>query len=199
MPNITLKGVPVKVYRELKRRAAAGRRSLNSEAILRLEESLARPGDAAADGSLDLSDAISVLTTLFLGGNTFPCGQDSTSPGNLALLDWQPDGAIDITKADIIVSAGRGVGDPGKLPVIEACAKALGGLMGCSRPLVDQGWLPRERAFRSSSALRSATVGKPSSSRIPSGARAVNTSCRSGRVWIRIASSTPAMRLTRAE
>jgi hypothetical protein len=49
MPNITLKGVPVKVYRELKRRAAAGRRSLNSEAILRLEESLARPGDAAAD------------------------------------------------------------------------------------------------------------------------------------------------------
>ena len=52
---------------------------------------------------------------------------------------------IDITKADIIVSAGRGVGDPGKLPIIEACAKALGGLMGCSRPLVDQGWLPRER------------------------------------------------------
>ena len=29
--------------------------------------------------------------------------------------------------------------------MIEACAKALGGLMGCSRPLVDQGWLPRER------------------------------------------------------
>jgi electron transfer flavoprotein alpha subunit len=52
---------------------------------------------------------------------------------------------IDITKAEIIVSVGRGIGDPAKLPMIEECAKALGGLMGCSRPLVDQGWLPRDR------------------------------------------------------
>jgi electron transfer flavoprotein alpha subunit len=57
----------------------------------------------------------------------------------------EPVSDVDITKADIIVSAGRGLGDPAKLGLIDECAKALGGMMGCSRPLVDQGWLPRER------------------------------------------------------
>lgn len=65
--------------------------------------------------------------------------------GEVLQLIEEPISDIDITKAEIIVSAGRGVGDPAKLPIIDACAKALGGLMGCSRPLVDQGWLPRER------------------------------------------------------
>ena len=49
MPNITLKGVPVKLYRELKRRAAAERRSLNGEAIRLLEASVAVPDDPARD------------------------------------------------------------------------------------------------------------------------------------------------------
>lgn len=57
----------------------------------------------------------------------------------------EPASDIDITKADIIVSVGRGIGDREKLPIIEDLARALGGLMGCSRPLIDQGWLPRER------------------------------------------------------
>ncbi len=65
--------------------------------------------------------------------------------GEIVQFIEEPIGDVDIAKADIIVSAGRGVGDASKLPMIEACAKALGGLMGCSRPLVDQGWLPRER------------------------------------------------------
>jgi electron transfer flavoprotein alpha subunit len=56
-----------------------------------------------------------------------------------------PVGAFDITKADIVVSAGRGIGAPEKLGLIEDLAASLGGLMGCSRPLVDQGWLPKER------------------------------------------------------
>ena len=65
--------------------------------------------------------------------------------GEIRQLIEDPVSDVDITKADIIVSGGRGVGDPSKLNVIEDCAKALGGMMGCSRPLVDQGWLPRER------------------------------------------------------
>ena len=65
--------------------------------------------------------------------------------GEILQLIEDPVSDVDITKADIIVSGGRGVGDPSKLNVIEECAKALGGMMGCSRPLVDQGWLPRER------------------------------------------------------
>lgn len=49
---------------------------------------------------------------------------------------------IDLTKASVIVSGGRGVGDPEKFPeVIQPLADALGGAMGASRPVVDAGWL----------------------------------------------------------
>ncbi len=50
---------------------------------------------------------------------------------------------VDLSKASIIVSGGRGVGKPEKFPeIIEPLAKALGGAMGASRPVVDAGWLP---------------------------------------------------------
>lgn len=49
MPTITLKGVPLKLYRELKKRATAERRSLNAETIRRLEESVAVLNDPARD------------------------------------------------------------------------------------------------------------------------------------------------------
>jgi hypothetical protein len=49
MPNITLKGVPLKLYRELKRQADVERRSLNREVIRRLEESVAVRPDPAGD------------------------------------------------------------------------------------------------------------------------------------------------------
>lgn len=49
---------------------------------------------------------------------------------------------IDLTKASIIVSGGRGVGAPEKFAeVIQPLADALGGAMGASRPVVDAGWL----------------------------------------------------------
>jgi electron transfer flavoprotein alpha subunit len=49
---------------------------------------------------------------------------------------------VDLTKADVIVSGGRGVGSAEKFPeVIQPLADALGGAMGASRPVVDAGWL----------------------------------------------------------
>jgi electron transfer flavoprotein alpha subunit len=60
-------------------------------------------------------------------------------------------GGVDLTKADIIVSGGRGVGDPEKFPeVIQPLADVLGGAMGASRPVVDAGWLPHEYQVGSS-------------------------------------------------
>ncbi|MBI4585137.1 MAG: hypothetical protein HY717_14085 [Planctomycetes bacterium] len=57
------------------------------------------PGDCNQDGAADLSDAICLFGTLFLGDPArFPCG-DGT-PGheaNRSLLDWQPDGQVDIS------------------------------------------------------------------------------------------------------
>jgi electron transfer flavoprotein alpha subunit len=58
---------------------------------------------------------------------------------------------VDLTKADVIVSGGRGVGDPEKFTeVIQPLADALGGAMGASRPVVDAGWLPHEYQIGSS-------------------------------------------------
>ncbi len=58
---------------------------------------------------------------------------------------------IDLTKADVVVSGGRGVGNPEKFPeVILPLADALGGAMGASRPVVDAGWLPHNYQVGSS-------------------------------------------------
>jgi electron transfer flavoprotein alpha subunit len=52
---------------------------------------------------------------------------------------------IDLSSADIIVSAGRGIQKKENLAVIEEFAKAIGGVVGASRPLTDMDWLPKTR------------------------------------------------------
>ena len=54
-------------------------------------------------------------------------------------------GGIDLSKAGVIVSAGRGIGKPENLGIIEAFAKALKGEYGASRPVVDSGWADHTR------------------------------------------------------
>jgi len=51
----------------------------------------------------------------------------------------------DITQAEIIVSVGQGIGGPEHIPMIEEVAKSLGGVIACSRPVVDRNWLPKDR------------------------------------------------------
>jgi len=57
---------------------------------------------------------------------------------------------IDLTKADIILAVGRGVGGADKMGPVEELAKALGAEIGASRPVIDNGWLPRDRQIGSS-------------------------------------------------
>jgi electron transfer flavoprotein alpha subunit len=52
---------------------------------------------------------------------------------------------IDIAAADVVVSAGRGIQKKENLPLVENLAKALGGVVGASRPLTDMEWLPKTR------------------------------------------------------
>ena len=54
-----------------------------------------------------------------------------------------PEGDVDITKAEIIVAVGRGIGDEANIPMIRELADALGGSIACSRPVSDLGWLPK--------------------------------------------------------
>ena len=54
-------------------------------------------------------------------------------------------GGIDITKSDVLIGVGRGVGDKEKVALLGSLAEALGGCLAATRPVVDMGWLPREQ------------------------------------------------------
>lgn len=62
---------------------------------------------------------------------------------NVTFIGYEPAEAkdVDLGKAEIIVTAGRGVGKKENIPVIQSLAKALGGELGASRPVVDAGWV----------------------------------------------------------
>lgn len=52
---------------------------------------------------------------------------------------------IDLTKADFLLSVGRGVGDEDSIPQFEELAEKLGATLSVSRPIVDAGWMPSAR------------------------------------------------------
>jgi len=97
------------------------------------------------------------VVTLQAGAFTPPNGDVAGTP-NLVKLDASPNGdiqflgyeaaeatGVDLTKAEVIVSAGRGIGKPENLAMIEALAKALKGEYGASRPVVDAEWAEHSR------------------------------------------------------
>ena len=54
-------------------------------------------------------------------------------------------GDVDITEADVLVSVGRGIEEEDNIPLIEELADTLGATLSSSRPIVDNGWLPKNR------------------------------------------------------
>ena len=54
-------------------------------------------------------------------------------------------GDIDITEADVLVSVGRGINEEDNIPLVEELADTLGATLSSSRPIVDNGWLPKNR------------------------------------------------------
>lgn len=67
-------------------------------------------------------------------GRTVFCGYEAAQ-----------EGGVDLSKAEVIVSAGRGVGKSDNVGLIINLAKALGGEYGASRPVVDSEWVPHDR------------------------------------------------------
>lgn len=73
------------------------------------------------------------------------------APGREVLgVEQAASGQVDLTKAEIIVAVGRGVGGADKLGPAQELATLLRAEIGASRPVIDNGWLPRERQIGSS-------------------------------------------------
>ena len=84
-----------------------------------------------------------------------------TGGAEVAAFDFEPDedairsdvkgfeeiaaGDVDIAEADVLVSVGRGIGEEENLELVERLADALGATLSASRPVVDNGWLPKNR------------------------------------------------------
>ena len=66
--------------------------------------------------------------------------------GALEFVGYEPaeEKGVDLAKADVIVSAGRGIGKKENVTIIAALAKALGGELGASRPVVDAEWVAHD-------------------------------------------------------
>lgn len=64
---------------------------------------------------------------------------------SLEFIGYEPpeEKNVDLTKSEVIVSVGRGIGTKKNVAIISCLAKALGGELGASRPAVDAGWVER--------------------------------------------------------
>jgi len=59
-------------------------------------------------------------------------------------------GEVDISQADIVIGVGRGIKEEDNISAVQELADTLGGVLACSRPIVDAGWLPKDRQVGSS-------------------------------------------------
>lgn len=98
------------------------------------------------------------IVVLALRGATFPVPESAGNASVRALdLDLTaaaeslshtgyieaPPSDIDISKAEFILSVGRGIQEQNNLPRFEKLAESMGFTFGCSRPIVDAGWMPK--------------------------------------------------------
>ncbi len=130
--DVRLEGDKLVVVRRLLNEKIQGEFELGSEKpyVVTLRPGTTKPAEAAAGGKVTPASVTvdaSKIRSKFLG------------------LERPQVADIDLSAADIIVSAGRGIQKKENLPLVEEFAKLLGGVVGASRPLTDLEWLPKTR------------------------------------------------------
>lgn len=105
---------------------------------------------------IDIADHC--VTTLMLRGGSAKAPPLGSAPTRVVSLDLAsaaalaaehrdyvdpPVADVDITKAEFILSVGRGIQDEKNIERFRALAERLGATFGCSRPIADSGWLPK--------------------------------------------------------
>lgn len=78
------------------------------------------------------------------GGKIIKKKVELTGRGGLRIVKKEKAGEVNLAEAEIIVSGGRGLKKPGDFDLLRELAAVLGGVVGSSRPLVDEGWISRE-------------------------------------------------------
>lgn len=63
---------------------------------------------------------------------------------------------VDMASAKFILAIGRGIGEQANVERFAELARALGAVLGCSRPIADAGWLPKSRQIGQSGKTASA-------------------------------------------
>ena len=64
---------------------------------------------------------------------------------HMRFIEPEQTGDVDITQAEYMLSIGRGVGEEDNVEEFKELADSLGFTLGCSRPIADNGWLPKSR------------------------------------------------------
>lgn len=96
---------------------------------------------------------------LTMRGNVYPPLQQNarprvssfTAPGveartvHLGYIEPPAAEDVDLAQAEFVLAIGRAVNEEGKVEQFRALAGRMGFTLGCSRPIADQGWLPRSR------------------------------------------------------
>ncbi|WP_115864687.1 electron transfer flavoprotein subunit alpha/FixB family protein [Halorussus litoreus] len=75
----------------------------------------------------------------------FDVGIDDEGGATVTGFEEVGGGDVDISEADFIVSIGRGIEEEENLPLIEDLVEASDATLASSRPIVDNGWLPKNR------------------------------------------------------
>uniref|UniRef100_A0A7V5XYQ1 Electron transfer flavoprotein subunit alpha/FixB family protein n=1 Tax=candidate division WOR-3 bacterium TaxID=2052148 RepID=A0A7V5XYQ1_UNCW3 len=113
-------------------------------------------------GKIGLLDEKSLILTIQSGAFKFEKREFSTLieeqeislpiEKNTEILGYEKAeaGEVDITQAAVIIGIGRGIKDQKNLPMVEELAKKLNGVLAGSRPVIDAGWLPKDRQVGSS-------------------------------------------------
>lgn len=101
-----------------------------------------------ADGVLLLLRATAWAPAEGGGGapvSTFTAPAGPSRVRHLEFLEPATSTDVDITKADFLLSVGRGVGDRDGIEPFQELADAMGATLSVSRPIVDAGWIPASR------------------------------------------------------